>query len=174
MSVYEIRIPGLFLGPHVCEKNGRLISNSHWLVQFLLLFSYGKTVEVDPAGQKIDIKKRYLWCCLSEETVPFDDISFFGQSFGSLPTSWSFVAGRTDEMEYITIWIIRNHPLKKVKLWTYLGEGSVKTGLRGAAWGGDSLIDFRGNQQEVTDDFFARLSQITQKGKKFIQPRDYP
>jgi len=52
---------------------------------------------------------------------------------------------------------------KSVKLWTFFGEGAVRTGWTGVVFGGDELADFAGTQEDDSRHFLELLQFFLKK-----------
>lgn len=148
MSVLEVKTGLLSLAPRIREQGGRIYVQTSGLFQALTLGSYGRTVIVDPGMRRIDVSVRHLWAWVRHRFIPFARVDHIDYRFGSLTTSWSRWYGATDQLEKFSIDLVLDDD-QRIRVASFRGAGSVMTGLGGALWG-DSLVDYAGNQEDVS------------------------
>jgi hypothetical protein len=148
MSVLEVKTGLLSLAPRIREQGGRIYVKTSGLFQALTLGSYGRTVIVDPGMRRIDVSVRHLWAWVRHRFIPFARVDHIDYRFGSLTTSWSRWYGAADQLEKFSIDLVLDDD-QRIRVASFRGAGSVMTGLGGALWG-DSLVDYAGNQEDVS------------------------
>ncbi len=162
MSFWTVSVGFLSSKPSVKIKGDVVYARTGFLSQLFSLFSYCKTVKIDKRIQKIEITKRIFWIFTTPKELHFDDVSYLDVEYRNYPTGWGFTDegfGRTDEIEKLTVWLIPRDG-KGIKLFSFWGEGAVETGMIGVLFGGDSVVDFRGNQFESAHSFAQMLAQF--------------
>lgn len=153
---------GIFsIKPKFWEREGVLHSRSSLFVQLIFLFSYKKTVTVDPLAKEVTIRHRFLWVFRIVKRVSFHEITRIDYSFASWGTSWNRLGERRDQQENFNISLILRGD-KYVSLWDFMGEGSVADGIRGMLLG-DSLVDFSGNQEDASRRYVTLVKKYTGK-----------
>ena len=164
MSLFTLTSGLLSIKPKVWEENGTLCARTSLLVQILSLGSYAKHVRIDPKTRTIQINTRRLWSWPSQRRIPFDNVAWINYNIGSFGTGWSFWTndgfGRTDEVERYRVGLALKNPPKNIRLFSFVGEGSVETGWTGVLWGDDSAVDVRGNQDQAAGDFVSILRHL--------------
>ena len=70
----------------------------------------------------------------------------------------------------VKIGLMLKSPPKKVRLFSFIGEGSVETGLGGVIFGNDGWVDYRGDQDEASYDFVHLLRQCLDVGVNGPKP----
>jgi len=163
MSLFTQTSSLLSLKPRVWVEGGNLMARTGWLVRFLSLFSYSKLVAVDKSTQYVTITTKRLWGFTSSKVIPFGRIERIDYSFGSMMTDWSLFQGETDRLESFTISLMLDDPHEKVKLFSFMGEGSVSTGWSGVLFGGDDVVDYQGDQEASSRDYAEALKAFTGK-----------
>lgn len=149
MSVLEVKTGLLSLAPRIREQGGRIYVQTSGLFRLLTLGSYARTVIIDPGMRRIDVGVRHLWAWVRHRIIPFARVEHIDYRFGSLPTSWSRWHGTTDQLEKFSIDLVLDDD-QRIRVATFRGAGSVMTGVSGALWGGDSLVDYAGNQEDAS------------------------
>lgn len=159
MSLIQATTSLLALKPRVWRDENRLCVRTGFLARLLCLFAAERSVVVDPAARVIRITSRAWWFARRRSEIPFDRVVHIDYRFDSLPTGFSIV-GTTDQVESFTIALELKDPRETVDLATFQGEGSRMTGWEGALLGGDSLIDWTGDQEDASRGFVRTLQAI--------------
>lgn len=160
MSVWTSSSSVLAIKPKIWIQGEQLRARSSLLAQLLTLFSYEKLLIVDRDKEKIGIRTRRLWCFTSRRTISFARVHYVESEFGGLGTSWGLTSEgfeATDQLECFTVWLVLKEPDERVKLFTFMGEGARETGWAGVLLGGDSMVDFSGDQEQVSRNFLWQL-----------------
>lgn len=162
MSFFTIYNSILSFSPKVGMVDGKLHSRSNLLFSLLTLFLFFKRVTVDPVAKTVTIHKQILWLfpCISK--IDFEDVRKIDYNYSSLPTRWSLFAGTTDEIEWFNV-KLKLYTGKRVKLWTFFGQGAVETGWVGTFFGGDEVVDFAGSQGDDSRYFVEALEFFLKK-----------
>jgi len=142
--------------------DGKLYSRSNLLLSLLTFFLLFKRVVVDPTAKTVTIYRQILWLFPHIRRVDFGDIRKIDYNYSSLPTSWSFFFGTRDEVEWFTV-KLQLYSGKRIKLWTFFGEGAVQTGWTGTIFGGDEAIDYAGTQEDESRHFVKLLEYFLEK-----------
>ena len=163
MSIITRKLRFLSTGPKVWIESGRLMARTSWIVQTLTLFSHSKEVCVDRDQQLVTIRARYLWVITRHREIPFDNIRRIDYSYSSIPTSFSLIAGPTDQLDRFTVSLCLFNPRRPIKLFSFSGEGAVATGWTGVLLGDDSIVDFSGDQEGRSLSYIDLLTAFTGK-----------
>lgn len=164
MSVYTVTSGLLSFKPRVWVDEDRLISRTSLLGQLLRLFAFSKRIVVDRGQKSVIIQRRLFWLIHTKREIPFSQIQRIDYAFDELMTSWNFLSGTTDQLEFFRVSLVVGsiYQEKYVKLWTFWGEGSVMTGWSGWLLG-DSLVDMSGKQEAQSRDYVSLLKEYTGK-----------
>jgi len=163
MSLATPVLAFLAIKPKVWVDGARLMARSSKLVQALSLLSYCKEVQVNQARKQVVITVRRLWVLVKTREIAFDEIDGITYKFGSLATSWSMWMGRTDQVESFAVCLKLRPSRREVKLFSFMGEGAVATGMTGVFLGEDSLVDYSGDQEDASKNFVELLQRFTGK-----------
>jgi hypothetical protein len=148
MSVLEVKTGLLSLSPRMREQGGRIYIRTSSVFRLLSLWSYTRTVVVDPGSRRVEVHVRHLWAWVRHRVIPFARIDHIDYRFGSLTTAWSWFYGATDQLEKFSLALVLDDD-ERIPVASFRGAGSVMTGLGGALWG-DTAIDYAGNQEDVS------------------------
>ena len=160
MSLFSATTGFLSLKPSISAEGGVLRVRTSALLRALGLFSFGRTVTIDPRRRTIALETRRLWAFGGKRTIPFERVDHLDYDFSSLPTSFSFPHGTTDQVEKYTVALVLKDPQEQVEVATFHGEGSVMTGWEGVFFSGDSLMDWSGDQGAASLTFVEVLKKI--------------
>ena len=160
MSIWTVSSGIFTVKPKVRVEAEAIRARTNLLVQLLTLFSYSKHLRVDRRRRSIEVRNRWLWVLGGTRTIPFSNVDYIIYDMGTIPTSWSLFYGRTDEIERYKIGLMLKNPPKKVRLFTFTGEGAVETGLGGVLFAKDGWVDYRGDQDEASYDFVRLLRNV--------------
>jgi hypothetical protein len=127
----------------------------------LTAFAYSKSMILNRHQQTIDFTVRYFWFFKKRRTIPFSRIHYINTKHTSWGTSWGFMWERMDEIERYTISLVLHSPREEIDLFHFTGEGSVESGMAGVMLGGDSVIDWCGDQEERYQEFLQELKDQT-------------
>ena len=161
MSMFVRTLDILAIKPVIKKSRGKIITHSPFRMSLLTLFFYRKTIIFNLIRKRVEIYKTTFWIVTTTTHIAFDDIELFDSRVGTLPQQWGYRTGRQDQYEWINMFLHKKLDVDTVHLWTFFGEGSVKTGGTGVFLGGDSLFDFRGNQFEEFYKFQKLIGDIT-------------
>jgi hypothetical protein len=165
MSLTVFKSNLLSLKPHVYNKDGVLVIETGFLFRLLSLFSYYRRVEMSAQNRTITILRKIFPYFPSTIKLDFDDIYYLDYSFDSIVTDfstnqWSF-GEHTDQAERFSVNVVTKDN-QKYLIGSFMGEGSICTGMRGVMISDDSIIDFSGTQEEESLEFVKILSKILQ------------
>jgi len=160
MSVYSATTGWLSLKPRITANGGILRVRTSALLRALGLFSFGRTVWIDSRRRTIAVETRRFWIRSGWRTIPFERVEHLDYEFSTLPTSFSFPHGSTDQVETYTVSLVLKEPAESVEVASFHGEGSVMTGWEGIFFSGDSLLDWSGNQGDSSLTFVEVLKKI--------------
>ena len=96
--------------------------------------------------------------------TPFLTLTFILSSTGE-SSQFDFIRFNTllneaaDSMDVFTVSVVLKEDFKKIKLWTFIGEGSGVAGIVAD----DSWINFEGFQEDDSRNFVEVLQYLTQK-----------
>ncbi len=136
------------------------------LVRAITLWSHCRTVCVDPRHKVVTIERRILWLLSRDRTIPFKRIGRIDYAFDSLTTEWGLAWDPLDQLESFKISLCLVNPEEHVKLFSFLGEGSVATGVGGVLIDGDDVVDMSGDQESSSREYVTLLTKMT--GKKLL------
>jgi hypothetical protein len=158
MSFFALTFDFLSFKPKTWIEGNQLISRTSFLGQLLRLFYYSKRIVVDKRQKIVSIQKRFFWIFNTEQIIEFDEIKRIDYSYSERMTSWSFVLGPTDQLEFYTVSLMLGSRMdeNKIKLWTFWGEGTVMTGFTGVL-AGDGVFDLSGNKERRSRDYVSLL-----------------
>jgi len=165
MSLSVLKFSFLSLKPYVYNKDGVLVIETCFLFRLLSIFTYFRRVEVSVENQTVTILRKIFPYFPSTIKINFDDIYYLDYSFGSIVTdfstsAWSF-GETTDQAESFSVHIITKNN-QKYLIGSFLGDGSVCTGMRGVLISDDSFFDLSGTQEQDSLNFVKILSKILQ------------
>jgi len=165
MSLTVFKSNLLSLKPHVYNKDGVLVIETCFIFRLLSLFTYYRRVEMSAQNRTISILRKVFPCFPSTIELNFDDIYYLDYSFDSIVSDfstnqWSF-GEHTDQAERFSVNVI-THDNQKHLIGSFMGDGSICTGMRGIMISDDSIIDFSGTQEEESRKFVKILSKILQ------------
>jgi len=162
MSVWTSTSSLLAIKPAVSVEGDLLRARTALVAQFLTLFSYCRRVFVDRAREKVGVETKYLWFFRSRRMIPFAEVAYIDMSFSSMGTSWGWSSdghGATDQVEKFTVSLFLDSN-EEVRLFSFVGEGACQTGWSGALFGGDSLVDYAGDQEGAARQFARALKEF--------------
>lgn len=160
MSLFSATTGWLSLKPRISTSGGILRVRTSTLLRALGLFSFGRTVWIDSRRRTIAVETRRFWIRSGWRTIPFERVDHLDYDFSTLPTSFSFPHGSTDQVETYTVSLVLKDPQEQVEVASFHGEGSVMTGWEGVFFSGDSLLDWSGNQGDSSLTFVEVLKKI--------------
>ncbi len=164
MSFYALTFDFFSFKPKTWIEGNQLISRTSFLGQLFRLFSYSKRIVIDKRQKIVSLQKRFFWIFNTERIISFNEINRIDYSYSETITNWSFFLGPTDQLEFFTVSLMLGSLIeeKKVKLWTFWGEGTVMTGFTGVL-AGDGLFDLSGNQERRSRDYVSLVKEFTGK-----------
>jgi hypothetical protein len=162
MSLITVTSPLSAINPKVWWEGPALCARTAMLLQILSLFSWCKTVSVNPRAKTVSIQWRYLWLLRHRRAIHFNDISHLDYQYSSLMTGWNWMGQETDAVESYTVALVLESR-EEVTLMRFRGEGARHTGWGGVLLG-DSIIDVEGDQQARSLNFIDSLQELTGKG----------
>lgn len=172
MSLVTVKSSAAATAPKVWIEDGALIARTSLLWQVLSLFSWCKTVVVDPRDETVVVTWRFLWGLTKSRTVRFRDISHIEYRYGSLATAWDLFGNTQDRVERYTVDLALTDN-DELHLFSFAGEGSATTGAVGVLLG-DSLVDVEGDQGKQSLGYVDAIQEMTGKGlSKFSKPNKY-
>lgn len=160
MGYFVYESSWLSVEPRVWEEGDALYGRASLLLRVLSLFSYDRRLTVDRRARTVTLESRWLWFFQETRTIGFEQIEQIEYKFASVPTSWSFGVGRTDQLESFSVNLVLEGEPKALRLFSFRGEGAVSTGLAGVLLG-DSVFDGQGTQESSSRRFVDRLSAFT-------------
>ncbi len=158
MSMFILQLPGLALAPYYEMKEGVLHSRTNRFLAFLTFWTYLKIIDIDPHAEVIQIYRRVLWFFVFSKRILFSEIKRIDYSYADFITSWTLLSEAADSIDLFTVSIVLREDMKKIKLWTFFGEGSGVSGVVGDGW-----INFEGFQEDDSRNFVEVLQYLTQK-----------
>lgn len=170
-------MPGLrllTLAPRVWEHAAQLHGRTSWLVRLLTLGSFSRHVIVDRRARWVTIARRRLWLT-QRRLIPFRHVHRIEYEFHRTVTSLAVSGGEVrsgDELERFEVSLILRaredipashaHLHEEVlPLFAFVGEG------RGTAY----LIDFEGNQEDLSRRYVERLTEYLGVGVGLRTPQ---
>lgn len=163
MSIATISSGFLTLKPKISVDGEILRARSSLLVQAAFLFGSSRYVVVDRGRGKIGIRERRFWFARRQRVIPFERVDYIDFDYGSIGTSWGgMMRGfeRTDQIERYTVSLVLKDPVEAVPLFCFAGEGACQTGWGGVLLGGDSLVDYAGDQADASREFVELLKEF--------------
>lgn len=160
MSLHEQRISFLGIKPRVWNEGAKLCARTAGLWRLLSLFSYCRTMTADPARREITIEGTYLWFLRTRRVIDFDQVKYIDYVFSRLITDWDQWHGAKDQLEKFTVALVLHDKHERVDLFGFRGEGAASTGMSGILFGGDSAIDYAGDQDERSREFAYELHKM--------------
>lgn len=159
-------MPGLrvlTLAPTVWEHAGQLHARTSLMLRLLTLGSFSRHVTIDRKSRWITITRRRLWWMTQRRLIPFRHVHRIDYEFRRTVTSVSLRGGDVDsgdELESFQVSLVlrtgENVPASHahldeeiVPLFLFFGEGRGTT----------QLIDFEGNQEELSRRYVERLRE---------------
>ncbi|PXA03973.1 hypothetical protein DDZ13_10065 [Coraliomargarita sinensis] len=133
------------------RSSGRIVARSSFLQQLFYLFSCKRVVTFEREKRYIEIYRKTWWFKKASDFVCYDQVS--DVSFGF--EDWNDFGFEFWQDGYEKIWVsleLKNSD-ELVPLVCFEGEGSRETGIFGTLLG-DSIFDFRGNQQALASEFY--------------------
>ncbi len=147
--------------PKVTYGSKRITARSSLVLQLVTLFSSKRKVLFCSTSRQATIWTRRWWLKRTVEKVNFAavrhvDVSQItvGGSPGLTPDGF----GWRDQQENF-IPALMTIEGRKIELISFLGEGSISTGWFGVLLG-DSIVDFRGKQQDKAREFASRVATM--------------
>ncbi len=177
MSLVVVHASFLSLSPRVSQAPTLLTAESPFLVRMFTLGSYERRVIADGSRATLTISTKSFWREPKVRTIPFRDIRCFTYEFNSLGTDWSFSLfrpfQRQDQLESFAVGV-RLAGGEHLKLFSFRGEGSRRTGWSGVFFG-DSIVDFSGKQEATSRHYVDSLCEMTGKpiGDKTPSPLEH-
>ncbi|HTV17622.1 MAG TPA: hypothetical protein VMG12_03100 [Polyangiaceae bacterium] len=176
MSIVKLNAPGLSIAPHVVVGQNWLSARTHRLWSLLSLFSYQRELWVDAGQRRVRLRERKWWKT-REMQLGIDAIDHIDYRYIGLPTAFYPHVQRyrqttletADRMDRFQIALVLKSG-EHLPLFTFIGEGSVSTGLVGTLLG-DSWLDLEGKQEEQARGFVEHLMRLTQLGLGPSLPR---
>ena len=153
----------LGITPKVWVEGDRLCARTNAFIQLLTLFSSARRLCVDRRRGVVELTTRWLWAFGSHREIPFARLAYVDSEYSSMGTSWGWTASgydRTDEVERYVVSLVLKEPEETVRLFAFSGEGAVATGWGGVLMGGDSTVDFSGNQGAACRQFVLLLREF--------------
>lgn len=161
MSFFTITSSLLSICPKLWWEGEQLHSRSSLKALIPTFFLFYKHVIVCPHEQVITIRRCWLWFIRWTKTIPFNRIERIDYDVSSLSTSWTWFGETADEVDEYKVGVL-THDGRRIKLWSFIGEGSAETGFWGVMMG-DSVIDYSGNQGSASLQFAEALCHVTGK-----------
>lgn len=155
MSLIEVKTGALSLSPRIRERGGRIFVRTSGLLRLLTLWSHTYTVIVDPGMRRIEVHERRLWAWARHRFIPFARVDHIDYRFASLTTALAWFYGAADQVERFSLDLVLDDD-ERIRVASFRGAGSVMTGLGGVLMG-DSLVDYAGNQEDVSRALVERL-----------------
>ena len=176
MSIVKLNAPGLSIAPHVVAGQHWLAARTHRLWSLLSLFSYQREVWVDARQRQVRLRERKWWKT-RDRRLSFDELDHIEYRYVGLPTAFFPYLRRyrqttletADRMDRFLVSLALKSG-EHLPLFTFVGEGSVSTGLVGTLMG-DSWLDLEGRQEEQARSFVDHLTRLTQLGLGPSLPR---
>jgi hypothetical protein len=160
MSVYEVALGALSLGPRISATKEGLVARSSRALEFLTLFSWRKRIELDAARRVLGVTTWEFWFKKRRRDFAFEEIRYVWRTARRVPTALNLTGETNDRLESFQIWLeLRTG--EKVKLFSFLGEGSVKMGWKDTLLLGDDLVDLRGTQAEQSMAFAHQVAKLS-------------
>ena len=162
MSLFTKSFSFLGVRPSLRTTPDSLIIETWFLLQALTLFSFCRRTVIEPGHRRLTISTRKLWVLNFRKRLDFDELSHIDYEFSAVETleRGPLVTGfqTQDQGEIYSVRLVTKDG-KQHRVCTFLGHGSVETGVWGVLMG-DSIIDFRGRQGEDSSSFTEMLGQV--------------
>lgn len=160
MSLYTVTSKLLAIKPRVWIGGDALYARTALFLQALSLFSCARHICVDRRQHLVKIETRWLWFIHQRRIVHFKQVSHIDLDYGSVPTAWNWWYGRTDEVEKFTVSVVLKNTQEKLSLCSFMGDASIHTGWGGVLFGGDTVVDWQGDQEDAFQRFVSLLPQF--------------
>lgn len=163
MSIYEPEFKTLSFGPSYSVTGSYFIAKTCFSKKLLSFFSYERRLLMDKQSKMIRLSVKKWWFNHEVIELPFSRVRGILYNFKDHGTSWSvtpFWMGRTDSVEFFSISLVLKDPRSTLALFSFAGEGSASTGLRGVILGGDDIVDIRGSQENDSLEFLKNISKF--------------
>lgn len=152
----------LAIKPEVSVEGDKLIACSSLAFKLITLFTYITCVTVDKRINFVTIEKRYVWFFTSKQIIHFNNIKKIAYTYGGYMTDFNSRLQKSDEIDEFTVSLELVRPPSSVKLFSFIGEGAVDTGITGVLLG-DDLVDCCGDQEERSLSYVELLMAFTGK-----------
>jgi hypothetical protein len=159
--MYTPKMKLLTLRPSVKTTASSIIIQPAPLIRLLTLFTFNHRVEIFPSKKYLSIGTRRLFFSDTKH-LSFSNLWYIDYGYDSTGTSWGRSGrgyGRQDEIETFTLSVVTRNE-ETYKICSFKGEGAVATGWGGVFWGGDSMVDYMGTQEEESLDFVNSISKL--------------
>jgi hypothetical protein len=160
----SLKLPFLQISPKVWCRGRKLFAETSIFYRVFNFFSYCRTVVVDSHKKIISISVTKWWFFESTETIAFNEVKFIDRSWMETPNSFGFTKdgyGAHDVTEIIYVQLVKHRSSVPVNLFRFIGDGEKYTGFIGVVFGGDSLVDFVGNQNEKSEKYAQLVSKFS-------------
>ncbi len=178
MSVVILKSSFFSIKPRVWVDGDSLCARTPLLIMLLCLFFYRKKTVINRKTKYIEVRRTIFWVIPAVEMIPFRNVDHISYDYANYPTSggaFATTTWRNDEVEIFSVGLVLSKPKgAKVPLFKFQGEGAVETGLMGAAFLGDSYLDFMGDQESASFRFVDLLAKFigTRVGEKLPEWND--
>ena len=161
MSLFVLRLPGLAMGPAFKMKDGQLRSRSSLFFCLLTLGLYFKRIVVDPQAKVVRIRRRVLWFLSFQREIPFSHIDRIDYAYRETVSRSFWSRYMYNLMDTFTVSLVLHDDERRVRLWSFVGEGSGEPFWTG--WRVGPLVDLEGSQEEDSLYFVELLQYFTGK-----------
>lgn len=160
MSLYTVTSSLLGIKPKVWVEGEQLHARTALPLQAFSLFSYARHMCVDRRIRLLKIQTRWLWGIRSQRIIHFRQVSHIDLDYGSFATARNWRFDRTDEVEKFTVSVVLKNTNEKLTLCSFMGDASIHTGWGGVLFGGDTVVDWQGDQEDAFQRFVSLLPEF--------------
>lgn len=156
--------------PTVTHSPRYVTIRANFIVRFVSLFGYDRKIVLDKYNQIVHVRQVSWWFPKLKTYFKYDMIRSIGIERKALANDFnlfSIFLGRYDELEFWRVYLEFNNSFQpRMHLVTFRGEGSKATGFLGWSLGGDSAVDYHGNQEQQAKRFAGMLATLLDKPVK--------
>lgn len=177
MSIWVVQSGFFQLSPKVTHTSKEITIRANFMIRILSLFGYDRKVIIYKSKRMVRVRQTSWWFPKIKTFFSYDLIKQISMERKALANEFNWLSsifGRYDELEFWRVYLeLDDTKIPRIHLVTFRGEGSAATGFSGWFFGGDSAIDFHGDQEKKAKEFAGMLSEVLKKPVKNRQNEFY-